>query len=65
MNTRPGEPFTCRRGDRIAQLVIQRFETASFVEVDDLPESERGPGATVRPEGSPHRHPDEVGGGDA
>lgn len=32
------------RGDRIAQLVIQRVERASFVTVDRLPESERGSG---------------------
>jgi dUTP pyrophosphatase len=44
VNTDPREPFTVRRGDRIAQLVIQRFETASFVEADDLPDSARGAG---------------------
>ena len=33
-----------RRGDRIAQLVVQRVETASFVEVDGLPETARGAG---------------------
>lgn len=33
-----------QRGDRIAQLVIQRFERARFVEVDTLPESVRGDG---------------------
>jgi dUTP pyrophosphatase len=44
VNTDPHEPFTIRRGDRIAQLVIQRFETASFVEADALPESVRGAG---------------------
>lgn len=32
------------RGDRIAQLVIQRVEHASFVAVDDLPASARGTG---------------------
>ena len=32
------------RGDRIAQLVIQRVEHARFVEVDDLPASVRGEG---------------------
>ncbi len=31
-----------RRGDRIAQLVLQRVETARFVEVAGLPGSERG-----------------------
>ena len=44
VNTDTDEPFTVRRGDRIAQLVIQRFETAAFVEVVDLPESVRGDG---------------------
>ncbi len=44
VNTDTDEPFTVRRGDRIAQLVIQRFETAAFVEVADLPDSVRGDG---------------------
>ncbi len=44
VNTDPHEPFAVRRGDRIAQLVIQRFETALFVEAADLPESDRGAG---------------------
>jgi dUTP pyrophosphatase len=44
VNTDRHEPFTVRRGDRIAQLVIQRFETASFVEAVDLPDSSRGSG---------------------
>jgi dUTP pyrophosphatase len=33
-----------RRGDRIAQLLIQRVESASLVEVSDLPGSHRGAG---------------------
>ncbi|OLT15518.1 deoxyuridine 5'-triphosphate nucleotidohydrolase [Pseudonocardia sp. CNS-139] len=33
-----------RRGDRIAQLVVQRVEHARFVEVAELPASERGAG---------------------
>jgi dUTP pyrophosphatase len=33
-----------RRGDRVAQLVIQRVEQAEFTEVDALPESVRGIG---------------------
>lgn len=33
-----------RRGDRIAQLVLQRVATAVFDEVDELPESGRGVG---------------------
>src|SRR5262245_64321978 len=32
------------RGDRIAQLVVQRVERADFVRVDELPESVRGAG---------------------
>ncbi|HET6295068.1 MAG TPA: dUTP diphosphatase [Kribbella sp.] len=35
---------TLRRGDRIAQLVIQRVEKARFVEVEKLPGSARGDG---------------------
>jgi dUTP pyrophosphatase len=34
--------ITLVRGDRIAQLVIQRVEHASFVPVDELPGSVRG-----------------------
>ncbi|MCW2711752.1 MAG: dUTP diphosphatase [Marmoricola sp.] len=44
VNTDLHEPFAIRRGDRIAQLVIQRFETAVFVEADALPGSARGDG---------------------
>jgi dUTP pyrophosphatase len=44
VNLDPREPVTLRRGDRIAQLVVQRVETARFVEVDGLPGSERGAG---------------------
>jgi dUTP pyrophosphatase len=38
------EPVSISRGDRIAQLVVQRVEQAEFVEVDELPDSERGAG---------------------
>ncbi|GAB2759567.1 dUTP diphosphatase [Nocardioides salsibiostraticola] len=38
------ESVTLHRGDRIAQLVIQRVEQARFVVVDQLPESVRGAG---------------------
>ncbi len=44
VNTDPHEAFTIRRGDRIAQLVVQRFETALFLEVDVLADSARGAG---------------------
>jgi len=38
------ESVELRRGDRVAQLVVQRFERARFVEVDELPVSVRGAG---------------------
>jgi dUTP pyrophosphatase len=44
INLDPREPVRFARGDRIAQLVIQRVERARFVEVDDLPESPRAEG---------------------
>ena len=44
VNHDPREPVELRRGDRIAQLVVQRFERARFVAVDELPESARGAG---------------------
>lgn len=44
VNLDPTTAITLRRGDRIAQLVVQRVERASFVEVDSLPESARGVG---------------------
>lgn len=37
-------PIALSRGDRIAQLVIQRFEQADFLEVDALDDSVRGAG---------------------
>lgn len=42
VNTDPDETFTVRRGDRIAQLVVQRVALAELVEVDTLPGSDRG-----------------------
>jgi dUTP pyrophosphatase len=36
------EPVSFRRGDRIAQLVVQRVERARFHEVERLPGSARG-----------------------
>jgi dUTP pyrophosphatase len=38
------EPLSLRRGDRIAQLVVQKVEHAVFQEVDELPASQRGAG---------------------
>ena len=44
INHDPREELRLRRGDRIAQLVVQKVEHARFVEVDELPGSERGAG---------------------
>ena len=44
VNLDPREPVELRRGERIAQLVVQRVERAAFVEVDALPDSARGTG---------------------
>jgi dUTP pyrophosphatase len=44
VNLDPREPIRLRRGDRVAQLVVQRVEQAEFVEVPDLPESVRSEG---------------------
>ena len=44
INLDPAEEVRLSRGDRVAQLVIQRVELAEFVEVDTLPPSERGDG---------------------
>jgi len=38
------EPFTLRRGDRIAQLVVARVESVEWDEVEALDGSERGEG---------------------
>jgi len=38
------EPISFIKGDRIAQLVIQKVERADFIEVEYLPGSERGTG---------------------
>lgn len=44
VNLDPVQPIALRRGDRLAQLVVQRVEHARFVEVAELPASERGAG---------------------
>jgi dUTP pyrophosphatase len=46
VNTDPAASYDVRRGDRIAQLVIQRVEEATFVSVavDGLSDSGRGRG---------------------
>jgi dUTP pyrophosphatase len=42
LNTDPSRAVSLRRGDRIAQLVVQRVENVTFREVPALPESARG-----------------------
>ena len=51
VNTDPTEDYTVRRGDRIAQLVIQRFEVIEWELVDHLGDTRRsteGWGSTGR-----------------
>jgi dUTP pyrophosphatase len=44
INHDPKESITFHKGDRIAQLVIQKVERAQFIEVENLPGSGRGTG---------------------
>ena len=44
INLDPTNDFEVVRGERVAQLVIQAYEQVQFVEVDELPDSERGLG---------------------
>lgn len=44
LNTDPTHPFDVRRGDRIAQLVLQRVEEVSWSVVDALDGEDRGGG---------------------
>jgi len=44
VNLDPRDPVTFDRGDRIAQLVVQRVEHAVLHEVETLPGSDRGEG---------------------
>lgn len=38
------ESFEVKKGDRIAQIVFNKFETAEFIEVEELSETTRGEG---------------------
>ncbi len=38
------ETFNVKKGDRIAQLVFQRFETVEFIPVEELDNTDRGEG---------------------
>ncbi|WP_294626341.1 dUTP diphosphatase [uncultured Rothia sp.] len=42
LNTDKTKSFHVQRGDRIAQLVIQKYEHATFIVVDELEQTERG-----------------------
>ena len=44
LNTDPARPYHVHRGDLIAQLVIQRVEDVTWVEVDALDGNNRGGG---------------------
>ena len=44
LNTDPHEPFAVKRGDRLAQLVIQRVEEVEWDVVDSLDGDDRGGG---------------------
>ena len=44
INHDPRESISFKKGDRIAQLVIQRVEAADFIDVIELPGSQRGDG---------------------
>jgi len=42
INHDPQTEVSFKKGDRIAQLVIQKVERAEFVEIAELPDSDRG-----------------------
>ncbi|GAB07727.1 deoxyuridine 5'-triphosphate nucleotidohydrolase [Gordonia amarae NBRC 15530] len=44
INHDPDTPITIARGDRIAQLVVQRVELPEFTEVAELDDTSRGTG---------------------
>lgn len=44
VNTDPRDDFEVRRGERIAQLVVQRVDHVVFEVLDDLDDSHRGQG---------------------
>lgn len=44
INLDPSAPLTITRGEKVAQLVLQRVERAELVESDDLDQTQRGTG---------------------
>ncbi len=57
LNTDLARPVSLRRGDRIAQLVVQRVENVTFREVPALPESARGDNGFGSSGGHAAEHP--------
>lgn len=53
VNHDPESTVVLRRGDRIAQLLVQRVEAARLVEVAELPGSHRGSGGFGSTGGTP------------
>ncbi len=54
VNHDPVHPVSLVRGDRIAQLLVQRVEQVCFTQVDELPASERGHAGHGSTGGSAH-----------
>lgn len=44
LNTDPSRPYRVHRGDRVAQLVVQRVEDVVWCEVESLDDNDRGGG---------------------
>jgi dUTP pyrophosphatase len=66
VNLDPAVPALLRRGDRIAQLVVQRVERVTFVPADTLPDSVRadaGHGSTAGYAGAARAMPGATHGG--
>ena len=57
LNTDAARPVSLRRGDRVAQLVVQRVENVTFREVSALPDSVRGEGGFGSTGGHADGHP--------
>jgi dUTP pyrophosphatase len=57
INLDPTAPLVLRRGDRVAQLVVQPVVRARFVPVEELPGSERGSGGHGSTGGARHLAP--------
>ena len=60
LNTDLAKAVSLRRGDRIAQLVVQRVENVTFREVPALPESARGDNGFGSTGGHAAEHPPRV-----